>query len=121
MVRYKVVTEDRRSVVAGGKYELLYAVGEIVEAPPDTLGIFVFSDFWSAEKFVYGVTRDKGKPMIIKVNSIHEKTKPKYVSTGIDEKNIDKFYKFLNYEVSSCGVNDPIRGTICCEAVEVLE
>ena len=113
MVRWKVVTRERTSFVAEGKYKLKYRKGAIVHALPNTVGIFTFKTKAQAEELMNLVPG-----LILKVRPIGRGKTPKAISAWTSAENLNEFYRTGMRN----GV-DPIPpdGTICYPAVEVLD
>ena len=124
-VAYKVVRKvSRESVLAEGKYRLIYKKGTVVHTIPGTLGIMVFDYLSLARAFIKHVL---GPPLsnfaVVRVKPIGKGTMPLSVSVGVLEEQLSKFYAihpapcnpFIPYNTT------PPLGTTCYEAVEVLE
>jgi len=113
---------------SGEKYTLTYRKGAIVQAPKNTLGIFVFEKLSNAKNFIQCVGQPK-EFKILRVKPIGHKSTPKYISRGpLDANNIDIFYEILDrLENKSSIYNHVISGaqeyigSVCYQSVEVLE
>lgn len=96
------------------KYKLRYEVGKTVKCIPGTLGIFCFKTLKDLyDMLSHCISRDD---IIYKVKGINRMETPKRISSGSEEA-MDNFYS-PNYSFSP--YKTP-HGTVCYEAVEVLE
>jgi len=115
MIRYKVVTDDRKSMNRScGSYELEYIRETKVFGKEGTLGVFCFKTKKDATEFILAneYTRSKYGLRILRVRPIGRGKVPKYVLSG----NIQTSILVDDYTDS-----EPPKGTICYPAVEVLD
>jgi len=101
----------RVSIYAEGRYQREYPKGAIVQAAPESIGIFVFAFRKDAENFVR-----KHGGIIIRVLGIGIPCSPKVISMGQAEADLDRWYSY-DYALNTFAP----EGTIAFEAVEVLE
>lgn len=121
MVRWKAVkTEDESSCFADEEYKKFYPKGAVVEASPDTLGIFVFKNKKSAISFLQSPVGSTLK--IKRVNSIGKGRYPKLPA------KLGKFKQFYSIRnKKDFFTKDPYNsyyipnGTLCYSKVLVLD
>ncbi len=112
MIRWKVVTLDRRSVVAMGKYRTGYNVGDRKKALAGTLGFMTFKRKRDAED--WRISDEK----IIRVKTFGRGKIPEMIAGLGYESDIDNYYLGGNpFAGSIC----PPTGTICYQELEVLD
>ncbi len=134
-IYYKVITKDRKSTIIKpskipeiNKYYLTYNKGDIVTAPENSFGIFIFKDIQEAEKF----KKDNFiGGFIVKVKPIGKIQHIKFVIEICCIDNIDETYKEIiigpSFDTDIIFINPDIptrfspRGTYVCPSVEVLD
>lgn len=128
MIRYKVVNiiDNSSCTVATisktSRFRKIYNKGDIVEAEPNSLGIFTFDNKKNAISF------SKNNPMwkIKRVNSIGRGRIP-YSPSISPEVGLEDFYEVINpYTTKDMFTNThsksySLPGTLCYPAVEVLD
>ena len=117
---FKVVNQNMKSSMLqiDNKYSLQYEVGRITKATFGTLGIFCFEYLYQANYFLTYMLSGDGH--ILTVKSIGLCKIPEHiVSVNADiEKHLDDYYNNCNLSYIIYSV---LNGTICCQAVKVLE
>ena len=114
---YKVVNPDYTSWVAKGKYSLKYTIGSIVEASPDTLGIFLFKYLKNIDMFTMNHHRTLYKILqVIMLSEMYDASKA-MISYSTGSYYINKFY--INPPSVPRSVTPP--GTVCCHKIRVLK
>ena len=133
MIRYKVVTTDRKSCSEVfnrlGKNALDYPKNKKVIAPKWSMGIAVFEKRHQAQSFIdnhYGVIRKE--LMILRVQTITRGRKPKRVfNLFFLITSLKNSYKFLTNPFSNDYIEQDTNfwsvpeGTICYSSVKVLD
>lgn len=112
---YKLVTCDRTSLSAKGKYELHYPPNGIVCTIPGTLGIFLYTTLKSVtmmQKHAPDTT------MIIQVKALTPCLYPKAIGRHTTEDGLDRFYNSPAGSPDHYTYHSPI---ICCDKVRVLD
>jgi len=122
---YKVVNEFYKSVMAKGIYSLIYNPGEIVVAPPGTLGIMAFEQMRLAIKFAE-MCSGSSVCKILSAEPIGPITKPKMVCIFTGETNLNYYYGkqvLEDFDVPSREETDipSPHGTICCQSIKVSQ
>ncbi len=120
MICYKIVTKDRKSVMAtryvDGKYVQKYLVGARVRAMDHTMGFMVFPKRKDAEYFRNIHSLDNC--LIIQVRVFGDCIVPNYISCGVLERSIKEFYSSIEgYELYKI---IPPRGTVCYKELEAI-
>lgn len=142
-VVYKVVADGRKSIFVSSSethFVKYYYKDTIVEASPNTLGIFCFDSISNAENFIeyYSINFYATTTSILKVKPIGRKKVPKFIAVTGD--NSKEFYSILdnikrkkthNFTndliIGNCAKYNNIEykkppvGTVCYPAVKVLE
>jgi len=95
--RYKVVKGNRTSAIinANSKYVLRYMPRTIVQADPETLGIFLFKYKWHAEKWVHDLSYTLPYTIDRQIIEVEPLTKGKVItniSRGTKSSDLDNFY-----------------------------
>ena len=127
MIRYKLVKKtNRKSIMVNpdSMYSKTYKVGTVVQANPNTIGIFVFETLKDAENF--GRIKSNYEK-IIKVKPIGEGIRPKrvfkagWLYSAYREEGGVKALLGEKPIIDDDNYYDKIpEGTICYPAVEVL-
>jgi len=118
-VKFKVVMVDpkgnRQSVLAKGKYCIMYLKNTIVRAREGTLGVAVFETRHQAARFrkVYALALIT---KIIRVRPVGHGNNVAELSRSISSASLDCFYKRKHVETMI-----PPPGTMFYPAVEVIE
>jgi hypothetical protein len=136
---YKVVGLDNISIFTHtNSYSLTYKIGKVVEAIPNSYGIFCFDSMRNVRRFMeyYNVLDYR----ILKCRPIGRKTKVTFIATSgnvsprfyrikhtttkkewkLYEKNFRDFYHISNGK-NTIRVKEPPEGTVCFKSVEILE
>jgi hypothetical protein len=120
-IKYKVVTQDRKSVIIPGtsKFSLTYKDGTIVTALPGTIGIMVFKNLFDANNFLGWISHSG---IIIKVRPIGKaKLTPDHIAvTYRGALQTTQAIKAFNLSAQVHMLPCP-QGTQCYNSVEVLE
>jgi len=122
MIKYKVVTPNRKSYIAGKlkHYSLEYQKGKIVVSKENTFGIFCFKFYNQAKEFCEGSEVDN---LILEVQSIGKGFEPSKVSRIITSREIKMFYNYLekkDHKEYLQNYQFPPPGTVCYKKVRVL-
>ncbi len=125
LIRWKVVTEDRKSCLITGKYCLYYKKGSVVEARKETVGVMTFTTKVTAEKFIlHALIPGQERYIVIKVKGLGKGRKPKekdlchYTDVKIF---YEKLLVGLFYRKSRVKDNySSSPGTMCYKKVKVL-
>ena len=148
-IYYKLVTGSRKSAIVGEEFELYYAKGTTVEKIPETVGIMVFNTKQNARDFAKDTMYKFSGYKILKVKGIGKGRKPIRICPYIVAYKLNDFYRYLSqlhidpfeteisghflfgpplhidpFETEILGhflFGPPPRGTVCFDAVEVLE
>ena len=119
-VKFKVVKVDlegnRRSVLAKGKYCIMYPKNTIVRAIEGTLGVAVFKTRKQAEAFMEEFFFSATDKRIIRVCPVGHGNNVAELSLSITSDSLNCFY-----ERKIVDTTKPPSGTIFYPAVEVLE
>lgn len=112
VVLFKVIDEERKSVLARGKYKLHYPIGEIVEAVTGSLGLFCFTNEDTAELFAIS-----NGCYVIEVSPVDcEVTTTLVIADCRFEVSLDAFYGSSKL----CGAVCPLDYSVLARKVKVL-
>ena len=116
MIRFKLTRKDRTSCLIHPKSKFCkrYLRASVVEADPQTLGIFTYKTRQQAEDYREYWQRDW---LILRVKPIGYGKVPKEISVYLSQRSIICFIKKLASMISTT----PPYGTICYPAVRVLD
>lgn len=125
MIRYKVVTPNRKSYIASKlkHYSLEYQKGKIVVSKENTFGIFCFKSYKQAENFCECFPDDN---LILEVRPIGKGFEPSKVSCMNNSREVKMFYNHLekkkDHKESYLDYLFlfPPPGTVCYQKVKVL-
>jgi len=129
MKAYKIVTQNRRSVFAKGKYRKTYKKGAVVKAPSRTVGLMCFESETAAQRFsnlLRVIPGSLWSHLIIEVEGLGEPKRPYQIAPAGTESCLDEYYKLRKkmreavYTVCTCTYATPPRDTVCFGAVKVL-
>jgi len=143
MKAYKIVTQNRRSVFAKGKYRKTYkkgavvkapSKGAVVKAPSRTVGLMCFESETAAQRFsnllrvipVRVIPGSLWSHLIIEVEGLGEPKRPYQIAPAGTESCLDEYYKLRKkmgeavYAVCTCTYATPPKDTVCFDAVKVL-
>lgn len=117
---YKLVIntgDGYRSLMAVGKYELQYPIGSIVKPLPNTVGIMIFSSFPRALDHLIPNSIERMLEVEYDTNAV---SKPDWISLGISQWGLDKFYSTPVQKLSKLELQPIMPGTVCCDWVRVI-
>lgn len=121
---YKLVDRDYCSIMACDKYRKRYLPKTFVSSDAATFGLMLFTTYEQALLFVNAIGMRqqlmmKLRPLIIlAVEGIGERFKPKFISISTSEIDLDSFYYSNHSKIPHIL---PPDGTICYPKVKVIE
>jgi len=118
---YKVTNSNYTSVMVKGEYMLHYEPGEIVKAPPDTLGLMLFKYPDQAFRFARLCSGRRNKCKVLTVEPLESISMPSEVSIYICADGLNEYYNKTKKDFSVCSQTSPPEGTVCCQSVRVLK
>ena len=116
----KVTHKDRTSIATSGIYQLKYRKNSVVKAPVGSFGCMCFETLQEAGKFVsWGFFENI---LYLRVKGIGEASFPRTLSFYAYEDALREFYvAFETHNIQTYRLRHPPFGTICYQAVRVLD
>lgn len=103
---YKIVTKERKSIFAPGKYTLTFNKDSVVKSNPNTIGIFCFKNIKFINEYILDIGLEKDKFLILRVRPIGNRLKHNLrIAAPLIEENVDKYYEDLNHIPKSNNLN----------------